>query len=537
VHENVADLLVVAARRFGQRTAIVRGRQVRSFGELEDRAARVAGFLQRRGLGEGSRVGIAVRNSAEYIEALLGAAWVGALAVNVNYKYKAAELLHVLDDAGIDALVHDAAVSESLRGSNRCPRRTRLWIAALDASPHDASESSVQYSDVMGGARIDKDPSRLEGEWLMYTGGTTGLPKGVLSKHADLFNVLGRRSFDYLKLPTPASRAEFVEILDELSTEPEPRVVNLVAPPVMHATGTYATLGTLLTGGTVVYLSEDSFDPRDMAELLQRWSVTHLTIVGDAFARPLVGELRRAATDRHAYELSSLVCVHSVGAAWSTNSKAALLEFCDAEIEDILASTETGRYAAMVSRKEDGLVRNVLQPFPGVRVLNDDGTDVGAGSGDVGHLAVPVSSAVNYVGDGGSSSTFQIIDGIRYCLPGDLASVNTDGTFDLRGRHNRVINSGGEKVFAEEVEAVLLDHPEVRDALVVGRPDELWGSAVVAIIVPEFPEAPPSEQTMRKFVSNRLANYKSPKQVRIVREIPRVATGKADLRWADTLQW
>jgi fatty-acyl-CoA synthase len=115
--------------------------------------------------------------------------------------------------------------------------------------------------------------------------------------------------------------------------------------------------------------------------------------------------------------------------------------------------------------------------------------------------------------------------------------VNTDGTFDLRGRHNRVINSGGEKVFAEEVEAVLLDHPEVRDALVVGRPDELWGSAVVAIIVPEFPEAPPSEQTMRKFVSNRLANYKSPKQVRIVREIPRVATGKADLRWADTLQW
>ncbi|MET7861603.1 AMP-binding protein [Streptomyces sp. NPDC005318] len=537
MRENLADLLVETCRRFRSRTAIVRGETRITFGELEERAARLANFLRTQGVGEGDRVGIAVRNSPEYVETLLAAMWVAALPVNVNYKYKAEELFHVLEDASVRALVHDQAVGQSLATAGRRLPGLEVMIAALDGGPTTSCGVAARYEEAIREPRIAVDPSRVEGEWLLYTGGTTGLPKGVLSKHGDLIKVLGRRAFDYLGAPHPTDRAEFLTLLDELGRDTEPHVVNLVAPPAMHATGTYATLGTLLTGGTVVYLSTDSYDPADMAQLITQWRVTHLTFVGDAFARPLVDELRRAEAEGTPHDLSSLRCVHSVGAAWSSSSKAELLEFCDPEIEDVLASTETGRYAAMVTRRSGTEVRTVLEPIVELRVIDDSGADVIPGSGAVGMIAVPVSTTVNYSRASEGSTTFRVIDSQRYCIPGDLAVVNKDGTLELRGRSNRAINTGGEKVFAEEVEAVLLDHRQVRDTLVLDRPDARWGRAVVALVVTEQGDLPPSEADLRAYVSSRLANYKSPKQIRFVPEIPRNANGKFDLRWASSLQW
>ena len=525
MRENFATVLETVADVRADRTAVTCGSRALAWAELDERASRLAAFLAGRGVGAQTRVAIALYNGIEYLESVFAILKVGAIPVNVNYRYQLREMRQLFDDARIEAVIFDSSLAARVSGARRLD--TLVQVGGAPAAPLSSYEEIIETT-----APLPRS-AREAGRWLMYTGGTTGQPKGVLTSHAWLYSVACANGFRLIGEPVPDSLGELRDATQRLSDRDQrDAMVCLPVPPLMHATGMYTTLGALLASGRVVYLTARSYDPDELARTVAEQRVDTVAIVGDVFARPLADALDRAEQAGRPYDLSSLRRILSVGVTWSADVKRRLLRRGDFVCRDLVAASEGGPFAVTETRRGDDAITARFTLLPGVRVVDEAGRDVAPGSGQIGMLAAPADDEIGYLGDDAKTAqTFRTFAGQRWVVPGDLASVEADGSVMFCGRGSRVINTGGEKVFAEEVEQVLIEHPGVRDALVVGLPDQRWGERVTAVVEPAGDGALTADALVAH-VAQRLAGYKKPRGIVFVPSIRRSPSGKADLRWA-----
>jgi 3-oxocholest-4-en-26-oate---CoA ligase len=532
VRENFATVLETVADVRADHPVVTHGQRSLTWRQLDERASRLAGFLAGRGIGAEDRVAIALYNGAEYLESVFAVLKLRAIPVNVNYRYQPEEMLHLFDDAQAVAVIFDASlgarVAQAAAGSRTL--HTTVQVGSAPAAP------ASSYAQAVAETRPLPRAARGVDHWLMYTGGTTGQPKGVLVSHSWLYTVTCANGFRLIGEPVPDSLDALRATTRRLSARGAgAAMVCLPAPPLMHATGMYTTLGALLASGRVVYLTARSYDPDELARTVAEQRVDTVSIVGDVFARPLADALDRAARSGRPYDLSSLRRILSVGVTWSADVKRRLLEHGDFVCRDLVAASEGGPFAVSETRRGDDIVTARFTLLPGARIIDDAGRDVVPGSGQAGMLAAPADDEIGYLGDDAKTAqTFRVLGGRRWVIPGDLASPEADGSITFRGRGSRVINTGGEKVFAEEVEQALIEHPGVRDALVVGLPDQLWGQRVTAVVAPAG-DAGPAADALVAHVAGRLADYKKPRTIVFVPEVRRSPSGKADLRWAQAV--
>jgi fatty-acyl-CoA synthase len=528
VRESFATVLETVADVRADRIAVTHGDRSRTWQQLDDRASRLAAVLAGHGVSRESRVAIALYNGIEYLESVLAVLKLRATPVNVNYRYQAAELQYLFGDASVEAIIADASLGSRIAAARRRAPGLRTVIEVGDSAP---VQSGIDYSAAIEGADPLPRTARGVDHWLMYTGGTTGQPKGVLVTHERLYFIVSGNGFALLGEPPPASLAELRATTERL-TQQGYAIVCLPAPPLMHATGMYTALGALLASGRVVFLTGRSYDAHELARTVADQHVDTVSIVGDVFALPLADALDQAAAGGCPYDLASLRRMISVGVTWSADVKRRLLAHADFVCRDLVAASEGGPFAVCETRRGDDVVTSRFTLMPGARVIDEAGRDVVPGSGQVGVLAAAADDEVGYLGDAArTAQTFRTIGGSRWVVPGDLASVDADGSITFRGRDSRVINTGGEKVFAEEVEQVIREHPGVRDALVVGLPDQRFGQKVTAVVAPVRDDEP-TAAGLASYVASRLADYKKPRLVVFVDRVRRSPSGKADLVWA-----
>jgi fatty-acyl-CoA synthase len=532
VNESIATLWEALADELGDVPAIVHGEQTRTWRAFDDRAARLAGHLEEKGVGVGDCVAIDLFNSVEYLEVAYAAMKVRAAPVNVSYRYRSAELAYVLRDSGAAAFFFDGSLADEVAPAVQDLDKLHALVrVGPPGSPVRAGETTFERA--LTSSPAARQTRNGDDTLILYTGGTTGQPKGTVWRHRDL---LGNLAVNYLRegLAVPTTLAEARSAAGQVARAPRRRV-GIPASPLMHGTGLMTSLGILTVGGQVVLLPSRSFDADELWRVVAAQRATDVTIVGDVFARPLVDALDRADAAGSPHDLSSLVRINSVGATWSAAAKQAILARADLEIVDVVMSSEGGPFAIAEARRGDDIGTSHFRLAPKARLLDDDGHDVEPGSGAVGVLAAPGPLPVGYLGDAEkTAATFPVIDGVRYAVPGDQAMLEADGTLVLLGRRSGVINTGGEKVFAEEVEDVVKTFPGVRDALVVGVPDERWGRKVVAVVAPED-GALVEETALAAHVGEVLARYKVPRATVVVDQIVRSPAGKADRRWAEQL--
>jgi len=533
-HEALADAL-------GDRACLIAGDRELTWADVNDRTRRLANVLLDHGIGlkrpldglDGwasphEHVGLYLLNGNEYLEGMLGAAKARAAAFNVNYRYVAEELAYVFDDADAAAIVYHGRYAETLAEVVPRLRRTPLLLRVADGSGDEPLPGAIDYEEALAAA----SPARPDLDWspddlyVVYTGGTTGAPKGVLWRQADfLVAALG------ITRPDGSDLAS----LDELVELARPRSLRtLPAPPLMHGAAHWNAISAWLGGGTVVIQSHpERLDPADVLGTCERHAVTSLLIVGDAFARPLIDELHR-----HRYDLRALRFVLTGGAILSPAVKRELLDLLpDARIVDVLGSSETGRHGTRTSRADtlgdDGAAKQGFAAARTTVVLDAERRHLlEPGDEHIGWLAQRGRVPRGYLGDQDKTeATFPVIDGVRYAVAGDRARLLPDGTLELHGRDSVTINSGGEKIFAEEVEAALKHHPDVYDALVVGRPSERWGQEVVAVIALRA-GATLDEQAIVERAAAHIARYKLPKALVVADHVERSPSGKPDYAWA-----
>jgi 3-oxocholest-4-en-26-oate---CoA ligase len=530
VKENFATVLETVADLRAGRTAVTCGNRSLTWGQLDERASRLAAFLAGHGVGAQTRVAIALYNGIEYLETVFAILKAQAIPVNVNYRYQPGEMRHLFDDAQVTAVIFDASLRSRVTEARTLRAPLLVQVGGAPEAPVNSYERIIETTGPLPRSE------RGANHWLMYTGGTTGPPKGVLTSHAWLYSVACGNGLRLIGEPVPDSLGELRTVTERLTARGDrgnrDAMVCLPASPLMHSTGMYTTLGALLASGRVVYLTGRSYDPDELARTVAEQRVDTVAIVGDVFALPLADALDRAAQAGRPYDLSSLRRILSVGVTWSADVKRRLLRHGDFVCRDLVAASEGGPFAVSETRRGDQAITARFTLLPGVRVVDEAGRDVVPGSGQVGMLAAPADDQIGYLGDDAKTAqTFRTFAGQRWVVPGDLASVEADGSVMFRGRGSRVINTGGEKVFAEEVEQVLAEHPGVRDALVVGLPDQRWGERVTAVVEPAGDPGPTADALVAH-VAQRLADYKKPRRIVFVRSVRRSPSGKADLLWA-----
>jgi 3-oxocholest-4-en-26-oate---CoA ligase len=528
VNESFATVLELVTDLRPGRVALSQGGRTRTWRDFEERAARLAAHLAAEGIGQESRVAIALYNGMEYLEAVFAAVKLRAVPLNVNYRYRRDELVHLLDDARAEAVLFDASLAERVdQAREDLPRLGALVQVGGGERPAGA----VDYEEALAAARPVPRTERGNDHWLTYTGGTTGRPKGVLIRHSRLFG-LGWGSQGDLLGPAPANLRQLREALARFGLDRDVMVC-VPAPPLMHSTGMNTALGALLGGGRVVLLPSKRYDPDELAATIERERVDTVSIVGDVFARPLADALDAAEVTGRPYDVSSLKRMMSVGLTWSADVKHRLLRHADMLCRDTVAASEGGPFASQDTRRGDDPVTSRFMLWPGARIIDGQGNDIVPGSGRTGYLAAPAPDEyIRYAGDDAATAgTFRVIDGQRWVVPGDMAGLEADGTVVFQGRGSQVINTGGEKVHAEEVEQVLLTHPAIRDVMVVGAPDERWGQRIVAVVALR-PGMTLTKEEARAHVGERLADHKRPRALVVVDDLKRSPAGKADLAWA-----
>ncbi len=526
IWEAIADVIP-------QAPALACGETRRSWRAFEDRGARVAAALEAAGLARGAKVGLYASNRNEYLEAQFGVFKAGCCPINVNYRYSEAELVYLLENAEAEVLVFDARFAPRVAAIQGQLPRVRLFVAIDDGSG-GALEGAVGFEDLI--AAHAPAPRRTQSEddiYMLYTGGTTGMPKGVMMRQGDFSRaVTGALAASLRGLAAPEDVGALVALVRELNTAGE-APVSLPACPLMHGTGCWGgAFGPHALGGLVVTLRGDHFDPDAMWRAVSREQVSDLVIVGDAFAKPLLAALRGAHEAGRAPDLSRLKRIISSGVMFSREVKQGLLELADVTIIDVMGSTEGGMGSSVVSRANPPGDTARFMPNPGVKVFDAADREVTPGSDEVGMVASAGAAQLGYYKDAAkTAATFRVIDGVRYSFPGDFARIAADGSLILLGRGSVCINTGGEKVFPEEVEEAFKAHPDIFDCLVVGVPDPRFGERVTAVL--SLCEGRSfDEPSLLDFARTRVAGYKLPRRVLVVDEVRRAPNGKADYKWA-----
>ena len=523
---NFADVWETVATIIPDAPATSHGGLQRSWADFEARADAQAAWLLELGVEHQARVAQYLYSGPEYLESLFACFKAGLAPVNTNYRYRAEELAYLWEDAGCSAVVfHGSFVTtiEEVRSSGRA-RTVRGWLWVDDGTGPCPDWASDYEQAAESGNRPATRPRRSGDDlWLLYTGGTTGYPKGVMWRQDDIFSVINRTA------PVRYPEDGGLDGVREVLVRPGPVVIP--AAPLMHGTGTITAFGALSSGGCVATLTGRSFDPVEALDLIEGARAKSITIVGDAFAKPMLRELD-AHPDR--WDISSLRVISSSGAMWSTAVKQGLLRHQeDLILVDTLGSSEAIGMASLVARSDESdAATATFRLGPDTQVLTDDGRAVVPGSGESGVLALRGRGPIGYLNDPEKSAqTFRIIDGERWAMPGDHATVEADGTITLLGRGSQCINTGGEKVYPEEVEEALKLHPAVVDAAVVGVPDDRFGQAVTALVSLR-PGSDCDEAALIASVKGSLAAYKAPKRVFAVDDVGRAPNGKLDYKGA-----
>ena len=514
---NLADLYEAVADAAPDREVLVCGDRRLTHRALEERANRLANALSARGIGPGDTVGLQLANGTEYVEGMLAAFKLRAIPVNINYRYVERELRYLYDDSGIVALIAHRGFGDKVAQSLDQPLRALLVVE--DGTDVATPEAAEDYEEVLAGAKPERpavDGRSGDDLYLIYTGGTTGMPKGVVWRHEDIFkSAMGGGDL--------TQGGDYVTGPEELTQRiPENGIVALAGPPLMHAAAHWLTFHQLYTGGTVVLMPLGRFDPAEVWATIAREKVFNIVLVGDAMVKPLLDEYERTPDKSVA---DGLWVLASSGAPLSQHTKDRLAELLPGRmLVDSLGSSETG----------------VLGPKTGASftlnqytsILDADGRQLSPGDGRTGRIARRGHVPLRYHNDPEkSAATFVEVDGVRWALTGDEAMLEADGSVKMLGRGSQCINTGGEKVYPEEVEEPIKAHPAVEDALVVGVPDERWGERVVAVVQPAE-GASVDLTTLQEHTRGSVAGYKVPRDLVIVDRIVRSPAGKADYRWA-----
>jgi 3-oxocholest-4-en-26-oate---CoA ligase len=536
---NHAEAFRAVARVLPERESIVFRDRRLSYGELAARSTRLANLLlangvtlrrERDGLhgwesGQ-DLVGLYLYNGNEYLEGMFGSAMARAASFNVNYRYVDAELAYLFNDASAAAIIYHAAFAPTLGSALGRVERRPLLLQVADESGNPLLQGAIDYEEALRASTDEPPDVSLSPEdlYVLYTGGTTGNPKGTLWRQRDIFDTTLGTLVAAAGIDTST-----IESLAEGARASEERRA-LPAAPLMHGAGQWIALGTLLGGGTVVFPDVvTSLDAVSILDVIERERVNLLAIVGDAFARPLCDELERRPRD-----MGSLAAIVSGGAAISVGTKARLLELLPSTlIIDTGGASETGPQLSNVSASGGEPTTGLFLPSPATFVLDEARHEVlTAGHERLGWLAHDGPMPLGYLGDEAkTNATFPTVAGRRMVVPGDRARLRHDGLVELVGRESMTINSGGEKIFAEEVEQALMAHPDVLDVLVVGRGSERWGQEVVAV-VQLAPGAETTDDALRDSATAHLARYKVPKAFVRVEQVQRTPTGKPDYPWA-----
>ena len=524
---NIADLFEHAVDAAPQNPALKVGDRVATYADLEADANRLAHYLQSQGVGPGDHVAIYAKNSIEHVVAVLATVKIRAVTINVNYRYVEGELNYLFDNADVVAVVMERSYADLV--AKCAPNHPKLatFVVIPDAiDPDDASDVSafggVLYADAVAGQSAERDFAERSADdiHIIYTGGTTGFPKGVMWRHEDFWRVLGGGIDFYTGEP--------LEEYDQSKQATDPRMTTFPLSPLMHG-GAQAGLLMHLFAGHLTVL-EPKFDPQRTWRIIEQDKVQLIFMTGDAMARPLIEEFERQKATGTPYDASSLFAISSSAALFSPPVKKRWMdEFTNAIFTDSIGATETG-FSGMGMQDKNAISTDgpVVGLGPASVVLDEDNRPIPMTEvGRIGRLARGGNVPVGYYKDPvKSAATFIEVDGERFSVPGDFARIETDGRVTLLGRGSNCVNTGGEKVYPEEVEMAIKGHPAVYDTLVVGIPDPTYGQSVAAVVQLRDGAALELEE-LREYLRAHLSGYKLPRSLTVVDTIPRNATGKA----------
>jgi 3-oxocholest-4-en-26-oate---CoA ligase len=524
---NLADLFEAAVDAFPEREYLVANGQRRTYAEMEARANQLAHYLAAQGIGPGDHVGIYSYNSVEWVETAWAVFKLRAIWININYRYVKDELQYLLSNADLQALVYQREFSPLVATLLPELSDLRHVVVIEDGSGGEVAPGSVEYEAALDGQSTARDFGPRSGDdlYILYTGGTTGMPKGVVWRHEDVFYALGGGT-------DPVTNTRVTDPAYMVEKGAGGGMVHLPVAPLMHGATQWCVMGQSFVGSKIVLMAK--FDPHDVWRLVGEERVNSVMITGDAMGKPLIERLDEP--DAASFDLSSLLAVVSSAALFSAPVKDQFFErLPNLVITDAIGSSEGGNNGmTVITAGNTAMKSGPTVHLLGKTVVFDENLDpVEPGSGTIGKIARSGDIPVGYYNDPKKTAeVFIQVRGTRFVMPGDYATVEADGSITLLGRGSIVINSGGEKIFPEEVESAVRSHPDVMDAIVCGAPDERWGQTVAAIVQPRVGHAAPTLEAIQEHCRSSIAGYKLPRRLHVVDAVERSPSGKPDYTWA-----
>lgn len=524
---NLADLYEAIADVVPDNLALSTGDVRRTYAELDKRANRLAHYFQSRGIGRGDHVGLHLFNGHEFVETILALFKIRAVGININYRFVAPEVRYMIDNADLKGVVTQRRFLPVINEANAGLEPLKALVVIDDGTDATAGQESIEYEAAVAQGSEERDFPARSGKdlYIIYTGGTTGMPKGVMWQHEDLF-------FSALQGGSPGGDpVESPEQLIEQAKEGWYTVTMLPCAPFIHGAAQFTQFICNLTGGKLVLQTGPSFDAKRILQLVAEEAVSTISLVGDAMAIPLIDELKSGD-----YDMSNLAVIASAGAILSASVQKEIEELLpDVMIVNSFGTSESGDLGRAAGDEDSHEGRPSFYMGEEVTVLDEDGNEIEPGSGKMGLVARSGRLPLGYYKDPEKTAErFKEFNGKRWVVPGDFATVEHDGRITFLGRGSKCINTGGEKVFPEEVEEALKAHPQIVDALVVGVPDPRFGSKVAAVFNTRE-NGSLSLEEVQAHCRKHVAGYKIPRQITITETVSRFPSGKPDYKWAEEI--